>query len=85
MDQRYLLSSEEIHIGDRVEYAGFPGRDVLVIDRNEWPDDESVERQAWWRSEYGSGFLLVTDTGGRIFLPDADDNLIFVSRSRAVA
>jgi hypothetical protein len=84
MDQRYL-SGEEIHIGDRVEYAGFPGRVVLVIDRDEWPDDESMESRAWWRSEHGCGFLLVTDTGGRIFLPDADDNLIFVSHSRAVA
>jgi hypothetical protein len=84
MDQRYL-SGEEIHIGDRVEYAGFPGRVVLVIDRDEWPDGESMESRVWWRSEYHCGFLLVLDTGGRIFLPDADDNLIFVSRSQAVA
>jgi len=83
MDQRYL-SSEEIHIGDRVEYAGFPGRVVLVIDRDEWPDDESMESRAWWRLEYHSGFLLVQDTGGRIFLTDADDHLIFASRSQTV-
>jgi hypothetical protein len=76
---------DSIHIGDRVEFGGRPAKIVFVIDRDEWPDDEGLESRKWWHSEHGSGFLLVQNTGARIFEPDADEDLIFVSRSQAVA
>jgi hypothetical protein len=84
IDQRYQ-SGEEIHIGDRVQYAGFPATISLVIDRDEWPDEESAESRAWWRSEHRSGFLLAQHTMGRVFLPEADEDLIFVSHAATFA
>jgi hypothetical protein len=80
MDQRYL-SGEDIHIGDRVEYGGRPSTIVFVVDIDQWPDNESMERRAWWRAEHGSGFLLLQDVGERIFFPKADEHLVFVSRA----
>lgn len=83
MDQRYY-SGEEIHVGDRVEFSGCPATILLVIDRDEWPSDESLESRDWWRTEYQSGFLLVQDAGARIFLPEAGEDLIFVSHASNV-
>jgi hypothetical protein len=82
MDQRYL-SGEEIHIGDRVVYARFPGTILLVVDREEWPAAQSDKSRAWWRSEHKSGFLLRQDSFGRVFFPEADEDLTFVSRGPA--
>jgi hypothetical protein len=82
MDQRYH-SGEEIHIGDRVRYAGCLATIMFVIDREEWPIAESEDSRLWWRSEHKSGFLLTQDGGGRVFLPDADEDLTFTSRGEA--
>ena len=75
------LSGEEIHIGDRVEYAGSPATILLVIDREEWPANQPVESRDWWRAEHKSGFLL--SAYGRLFLSEADEDLTFVSRGAA--
>ena len=79
MEQRYY-SGEEIHIGDRVKYGGQPATVVFVIDREEWPADESVESRSWWRAEHRSGFMFISDTGARFLLPDPDEDLDFVGR-----
>jgi hypothetical protein len=83
MDQRYY-SGEEIHIGDRVEYGGCQATIMLVVDRDEWPDDETLESRVWWRQEHGSGSLLLQGAGARIFLPKADEDLAFVSHASDV-
>ena len=80
MEQRYC-SGEEIHIGDHVEYGGLPATVAFVIDREEWPADENAESRAWWRAEHHSGFMLILSTGARLFFPDADEDLDFVSRA----
>ncbi len=79
MDQRYL-SGEEIHIGDRVRYGRCSATILLVVDREEWPVRETEESRVYWRTEHKSGFLLKQDPGARIFLPEADEDLTFVSR-----
>ena len=84
IDHRYQ-TGEEIHIGDRVQYAGLPAKIILVIDRDEWPEEESLESRTWWRSEHRSGFLLEQDAMGRVFLPKADEDLILVSHAATFA
>jgi len=84
MDQQYY-SGEEIHMGDRVMFCGCPATVVFVIDRDEWPDDQSEESRDWERKENGSGFLLRQENGARIFLPEADEDLFFVSRASNAA
>ena len=84
MEQHYY-SGEEIHIGDRVEFCGCPGVIILVIDREEWPDDQSLESRAWFRAEYGSGFVIRQDAGAEIVVDGADEDLFFVSRATNVA
>jgi hypothetical protein len=84
MEQRYY-SGEEIHIGDRVEFCGCPASITLVIDREEWPTSEGADSRAWWRAEHRSGFVVRQDAGAEIILPEADEDLIFVSRAAKVA
>lgn len=80
-DQRYH-SGEEVHLGDRVTFGGCPSTITFVIDRDEFPDSESPESRAWWRSEHRTGFMIHQDDGADIFLDEADEDLLFVSRSR---
>jgi hypothetical protein len=82
MGQRYL-SGEEIHIGDRVQYGQCFATILLVVDREEWPAGETEEGRQYWRTEWKSGFLLKQDPGARLFLPEADEDLTFVSRGPA--
>ena len=83
-DQRYY-TGEEIHIGDRVIFCGCASTIMLVIDRSEFPPESDADSRAWWRAEYGSGFWLRQDAGADIILPEADEDLFFISRSKQPA
>ena len=72
-------------MGDRVQFCGCPATVVFVIDRDEWPDDQSEESRAWNREQSATGFLFLQDAGARIFLPEADEDLFFVSRAENAA
>jgi hypothetical protein len=76
-------TGEEIHVGDRVTFAGCPATILLVLDRDEFPAAESEASRDWWRVEHGTGFLLNQDGGANIFMDEADEDLILVSRSGA--
>jgi len=81
MKHQVYYTGEEIHIGDRVTFAGCPATILLVVDREEFPAGESEESRDWWRFEQGSGFLLKQDGGADIFMDEADEDLFFISRS----
>lgn len=70
-------------MGDRVTFSGCPATILLVVDRDEFPAAESEASRDWWRLEHGTGFLLNQDGGADIFLDEADEDLILVSRSGA--
>ena len=70
-------------MGDRVTFSGCPATILLVVDREEFPAAESEASHDWWRTEHGTGFLLNQDGGAGIFLDEANEDLILVSRSGA--
>jgi hypothetical protein len=79
-DQRYY-TGEEIHLGDRVTFGGCASTIVFVVDRDEFPNSETAEARDWWRTEHGSGFMVHQDAGADIFLDEADEDLLYVSRA----
>ena len=79
-EQKYD-SGEEIHIGDHVNYARFPGTIVFVIDRDEF----SAEFPADNWSENGSGLMIRFETMALVMLKEADKLLEFVSRADAAS
>jgi hypothetical protein len=76
MDQRYK-SGEEIHVGDRIRYAGDPGTIVFVIDRNEY--SATFPEKDW--SHHGSGFMIQNPSYGLVMLNKADEDLEFLGRA----
>ena len=81
---RHYVSGQEIHAGDRVLYAGVPGRIVFVLGFHEFLP-EFVEGKEWYYEEFGQGFMLEQDGGGLFFSEDSDEDLEFVSRGRTDA
>ncbi len=79
-DHRYY-TGEEIHIGDRVTFGGCAATILFVVDLDEFPASEPAEGRDWWRTEYGSGFMIHQNDGADIFLAEADEDLLFVSHS----
>lgn len=79
-DQRYS-SGEEIHIGDRVMYAGSLGVVVFVIDRAEYSSGFPAEH---W-SGYGNGFMIQDEGIGLVMFDEADEDLKLVSHAIAKA
>ena len=76
IEQRYE-SGDEIHVGDRVRYAGDTGTIVFVIDRGEY-SPEFPERD--W-SHYGSGFMIRTPKFALVMLDKADEDLELLARA----
>jgi hypothetical protein len=74
-DQRYH-SGDEIHVGDRVRYAGDTGTIVFVIDRREY--SPKYPESDW--SEYGTGFMIETPAFARVMLDEADEDLELLDR-----
>ncbi|MGQ0633912.1 MAG: hypothetical protein ACT4QC_04835 [Planctomycetaceae bacterium] len=72
-------SGEEIRAGDRITWAGKPGRVLFVLGRPEvvegWRDLmahlSETERQ---------GFAVETELAGVVFEPEADEDLEFCGR-----
>ena len=75
-DQRYY-SGDEIHVGDRVRYAGDTGTIVFVIDRDEYSSKYS---EGDW-SHYGTGFMIETPRFARVMLDEADEDLELLERA----
>jgi len=76
IEQRYE-SGDEIHVGDRIRYAGDTGTIVFVIDRAEY-SPEFPERD--W-SHYGSGFMIQTPKFALVMLGKADEDLELLARA----
>ncbi len=76
MDQLYQ-SGEEIHVGDRIRYAGHPGTIVFVIDRGEYSPE--FPEKNW--SEHSTGFMIRTPVYGLVMLNKADEDLEFIGRA----
>ena len=73
-------SGEEIRTGDRIIYAGLPGEVEFVVTAP--IGDPAMD----WYLEHSSGgglMLKIPQEFGFLFLPDADEDLVFVSRSRS--
>jgi hypothetical protein len=75
-DQRYH-SGDEIHVGDRVRYAGDSGTIVFVIDRSEYSPD--YPERDW--AHYGTGFMIETPRYARVMLDQADEDLELLQRA----
>jgi hypothetical protein len=67
------LSGEEIRAGDHVLWHGDPGR-VEFVTNAEGPESR------WFFDQFGGGCMLIVETAGRVFEPEADEDLDFVSR-----
>jgi hypothetical protein len=76
MEQRYH-SGEEIHVGDRIRYAGDPGTIVFVIDRNEY--SAAFPEKDW--SHHRTGFMVQNPAYGLVMLDKADEDLEFLGRA----
>ena len=75
MEQRYH-TGEEVHIGDRVRYAGHPGIIVFVIDRSEFSPEFPA---ANWDDEK-TGIMLKTEAYGLVMLQKPDEDVEFLGR-----
>jgi len=71
-------SGEEIRVGDRVDYAGGPGRVVFVIATGSFSPEYPEEQ---W-SHLDAGFMVETRAYGLILLDEADEDLMLVERGR---
>ena len=76
MEQRYN-SGEEIHVGDRIRYAGDPGTIVFVVDRNEY--SPAFPEKDW--SHHRTGFMIQNSAYGLVMLDKADEDLEFLGRA----
>ena len=76
IEQRYE-SGDEIHVGDRVRYAGDTGTIVFVIDRGEYSPE--FPEPDW--SHYGSGFMIQTPKFALVMLDKADEDLELLARA----
>ena len=76
---RHYVSGQEIHCGDRVRYAGHPGRIVFVLGWNEFAPGFAEGRE-WYYQEYRAGFMIQQDDGALFFLQDSDEDLEMVTR-----
>ncbi len=72
-------SGDEIRAGDRVLWAGSPGRVLIVLGSPE-PPEEWSGFAAWLRETYVSGFLVDTEAAGLVFGDEGDEDLILVGR-----
>ena len=69
-------SGQEIRTGDRIVYAGHPGRVDFVA-------HPAADPTNWYVTEYGGGVMIdVPQAMGAVFLsdPQDDEDLEFVSR-----
>jgi hypothetical protein len=76
MEQLYD-SGEEIHVGDRIRYAGHTGTIVFVIDRGEY--SPAFPEKDW--SSHGTGFMIQNQAYGLVMLDKADEDLEFLGRA----
>ena len=80
MEQRYS-SGDEVHIGDRIRYAGSLGTIAFVIDRAEYSPEFPAEH---W-SHYGTGFMIQCDSMGLVMLKESDEDLELIAHANANA
>ena len=71
------FSGQEIHIEDRVIYAGQSGHIAFVIDNSEY--SEEFPEEHW--SDYKTGFMIKFENGGLLFLNEADEDLDLVTQA----
>ncbi|HUU93653.1 MAG TPA: hypothetical protein VM238_20875 [Phycisphaerae bacterium] len=70
-------TGEEVRLGDRVIYAGSPGRVVFVVGSQSF--SQEFPGEDW---EYlGRGFMLETEAFGLVHPEKPDENLHFVERA----
>ena len=70
------MSGEEIQPGDHVLYHGECGKIEFVA----IPDDPVAK---WYFEQYGSGFMILASSFGRVFVTEGnqDEDLQLLSRS----
>jgi hypothetical protein len=78
----HFRSGAEMHIGDRISFAGEPGEIVFVIGRDEF-EGEFAAQKDWFKSEYRHGFMLTCKSMGLVFQEEVDEDIQFVSRRGA--
>jgi hypothetical protein len=76
-------AGEEIHLGDRVTYAGRPSTVELVVVRR-----TGVAAEDWHFDHNGTGVMVVESEPtlfGRVYLhrPEDEEDLVLVSRANA--
>ena len=76
IEQRYE-SGDEIHVGDRVRYAGDTGTIAFVIDRGEYSAD--FPERDW--SHDGTGFMIQTPKFALVMLDKSDEDLELLARA----
>jgi hypothetical protein len=75
----HYRSGEEIRAGDRISWAGKPGRVLFVLGSVEAPADWACMKD-WLGKEHAEGFMLDTEVGGLVFECESDEDLIFLGR-----
>jgi hypothetical protein len=77
----HYRTGEEILAGDRISWAGSPGRVVFVLGSpgvaTEW-----VPLKDWFAESYPGGFLLDVDAAGLVFHEESEEDLEFVRRKQ---
>lgn len=71
-------TGEEIRVGDRVAYAGGPGRVVFIVAARSFSPEYPEEQWGY----LDSGFMVETQAYGPILFDEADEDLVLVERIR---
>ncbi len=72
-------SGEKIRPGDRITWAGRPGRVIFVLGS---PDNlhEEISNHDWLAETENGGFMLEVEGVGLVFESDADEDLQLIER-----
>jgi hypothetical protein len=75
----HYRSGEEIQAGDRISWAGKPGRVVFVLGSSEVPQ-EWKDTKSWLGKENTAGYMLDIEGVGLVFEDESDEDLEFFGR-----
>ncbi len=70
-------TGEAIRIGDRITYAGRPGRVVFVIDTRSYSAEYPEEQWAYLER----GFMITAEGFDLLFQEEADEDLVLIARA----
>lgn len=77
MKQQRYYTGEDIHAGDLVRFSEVPTTIVFVNDSGEYlPGFSATE----W-DYLGTGFMMRQENGALIYLPEADEDVVFEQRA----